>query len=84
VRFSVRDSGSGIAEEHWDNVFDRVKQVDDTLTDKPQGTGLGLSICRQIVKYHGGEIWLESQPGLGSTFYFSVPISGVASTGGPP
>ncbi len=74
VCFSVRDSGIGIAEENRGRVFDKFKQVGDTLTDKPQGTGLGLSICQQIVKRHGGEIWLESELGIGSTFYFTVPI----------
>jgi len=75
VCFSVRDSGIGIAEENRERVFDKFKQVGDTLTDKPQGTGLGLSICQQIVKRHGGEIWLESQPGVGSVFRFTVPIA---------
>ena len=74
VRFSVRDSGIGIAEENWGKVFDKFRQVGGTLTDKPQGTGLGLSICQQIVKHHGGRIWLDSTPGVGSTFYFTVPI----------
>ena len=74
VRFSISDSGSGIAEENWWKVFDKFKQVGDTLTDKPQGTGLGLSICQQIVKHHGGKIWLESKLGVGSSFYFTVPI----------
>ena len=74
VRFSVRDSGIGIAEENFGKVFDKFKQVGDTLTDKPQGTGLGLSICQQIVKHHGGEIWLDSELGVGSTFYFTAPV----------
>lgn len=74
VRFSIRDSGVGIAEENWMKVFDKFKQVGDTLTDKPQGTGLGLSICQRVVQHHGGEIWLESTLGVGSTFYITVPI----------
>jgi len=75
VRFSVRDSGNGIAEENWEKVFDKFKQVGDTLTDKPHGTGLGLSICRQIVQHHGGEIWLESELGVGSCFFVTIPLA---------
>lgn len=74
VRFSVHDSGCGIAEEDQGKVFDKFKQIGDTLTDKPHGTGLGLSICQQIVLHHGGEIWLESQPGVGSVFFLTVPV----------
>jgi signal transduction histidine kinase len=74
VRFSVRDSGCGIAEKDQGKVFDKFKQIGDTLTDKPHGTGLGLSICQRIVQHHGGEIWLDSELGAGSTFYVTVPI----------
>jgi DNA-binding response OmpR family regulator len=55
-------------------VFEKFKQVGDTLTDKPKGTGLGLPICREIVEHHGGHIWVESEPGKGSTFSFVVPV----------
>jgi CheY-like chemotaxis protein len=55
-------------------VFERFKQVGDTLTDKPKGTGLGLPICREIVEHHGGRIWVESETGRGSTFSFSLPV----------
>ena len=74
VRFSVRDTGCGIATQDQAKVFDKFKQIGDTLTDKPHGTGLGLSICQRIVQHHGGEIWLESEPGVGSAFYVTVPI----------
>jgi signal transduction histidine kinase len=53
-------------------VFEKFRQIGDTLTDKPKGTGLGLPICREIVEYHGGSIWVESEPGQGSTFYFTI------------
>ncbi|MFW5734246.1 MAG: response regulator [Oceanidesulfovibrio sp.] len=75
VRVDVTDTGVGIAPDDLDKVFEKFKQVGDTLTDKPTGTGLGLSICKQIVERHGGEIWVESIPGLGSTFSFTVPTA---------
>jgi CheY-like chemotaxis protein len=56
-------------------VFEKFRQVGDTLTDKPKGTGLGLPICKQIIDHHGGKIWVESTPGIGSTFSFIVPTS---------
>jgi hypothetical protein len=58
-------------------VFDKFTQVGDTLTDKPHGTGLGLPICREIVESHGGRIWVESEPGAGSTFSFVLPVAPV-------
>ncbi|HEX8962154.1 MAG TPA: HAMP domain-containing sensor histidine kinase [Rhodocyclaceae bacterium] len=77
VVFDVRDSGIGIAPEHQDQVFDKFRQLGDTLTDKPHGTGLGLSICRQIVEAHGGRIWVESSSlGAGSVFRFTLPVAG--------
>ena len=71
---SVKDSGIGIAPDDQPKVFEKFKQVGDTLTDKPKGTGLGLPICKEIVEYHGGRIWVESEPGHGSTFSFTLPI----------
>jgi len=71
---SVKDSGIGIAINDQPKVFEKFKQVGDTLTDKPKGTGLGLPICKEIVEYHGGRIWVESEPGRGSTFSFTLPI----------
>lgn len=71
---SVKDSGIGIARNDQPKVFEKFKQVGDTLTDKPKGTGLGLPICKEIVEYHGGRIWVESEPGRGSTFSFTLPI----------
>lgn len=74
IVLSVSDSGIGISEEDQPKVFEKFKQVGDTLTDKPKGTGLGLPICREIVEHHGGRIWVESEPGKGSTFFFSLPF----------
>ncbi|HXS76348.1 MAG TPA: GAF domain-containing protein [Terracidiphilus sp.] len=74
---SVIDSGIGIAAADQPKVFEKFKQVGDTLTDKPKGTGLGLPICKEIIEYHGGHIWVESEPGKGSTFSFTLPTAEV-------
>jgi len=71
----ITDTGIGIAPGDHAKVFEQFKQVGDTLTDKPKGTGLGLPICKEIVEHHQGSIWLESQLGMGSTFYFSLPVT---------
>lgn len=71
--FFVKDTGIGIAKEKHQNIFERFKIGDETLTRKYPGIGLGLFICEKLVKALGGEIWLESEEGMGSTFYFSVP-----------
>ena len=83
---SVIDTGLGIAADDQPKVFERFKQVGDTLTDKPKGTGLGLPICREIVEHHGGRVWVDSTLGKGSTFSFSLPIgvSPLATAGGTP
>jgi signal transduction histidine kinase len=70
----VIDQGIGISPEDQKLVFEKFKQVGDTLTNKPKGTGLGLAICKEIVEHHGGKIWVESQPGIGSTFTFVIPV----------
>jgi signal transduction histidine kinase len=72
---SVIDTGTGIAPADQPRVFEKIKQVGDTLTDRPKGTGLGLPICKEIVEYHGGRIWVESVLGQGSRFSFTVPIA---------
>jgi signal transduction histidine kinase len=71
----VSDQGIGISQADQALVFEKFKQVGDMLTAKPAGTGLGLAICKEIVEHHGGRIWLESEPGKGSTFSFSLPVS---------
>jgi CheY-like chemotaxis protein len=76
VIVSIADTGIGIAKEDFGAVFEQFKQVGgDTLTDKPKGTGLGLPICKEIVEHHGGRIWVESEPGKGSTFSFALPLT---------
>ncbi|WP_199247534.1 AAA family ATPase [[Phormidium] sp. ETS-05] len=76
IIFSVIDTGVGIAPDDQEKVFEKFKQVGDTMTDKPKGTGLGLPICKQIVEHHGGRIWVESDRGKGSNFSFAIPIKG--------
>lgn len=75
IEIAVADSGPGIDPKHHDVVFDRFRQVGDTMTDKPAGTGLGLAICRRIVERFGGRIWVESQPGDGATFKARLPVA---------
>jgi PAS domain S-box-containing protein len=78
ITISVIDTGIGIPEVDQPKIFEKFKQVGNPLTDKPKGTGLGLSICQQIVKHHGGKIWVESELGQGSSFSFTLPINGLA------
>ncbi len=73
VTFVVKDQGQGIPKNQLENIFERFQQVDFSDSRKKGGTGLGLAICRQIIKEHGGEIWVESNFGVGSTFYFTLP-----------
>ena len=75
LQLCVSDTGIGIQPREYENIFQKFKQVGNTLSDKPQGTGLGLPICKEIVEYFGGKIWVESTPGKGSSFYFTVPVS---------
>lgn len=74
IRVEVQDTGIGIASDDLPKVFEKFKQVGETLTDKPKGTGLGLPICKQILEHHGGRIWVESELGQGSRFTFTLPV----------
>ncbi len=75
LRVDVRDNGPGISAENQQVVFEKFRQVGDTLTDKPHGTGLGLPICREIIGHFGGKLWVESRPGEGANFSFTLPIT---------
>jgi len=73
VEVSVSDTGSGIASQHLEKIFDRFKRI-ERGRETERGTGLGLAIAKHIVTAHRGKIWAESQPGSGSTFFFTLPI----------
>lgn len=80
VEFAVSDTGIGIASAEHSTVFEKFRQVGDTLTDKPTGTGLGLAICKEIVEHLGGAIQVESTLGEGSRFSFTLPVAGKVNT----
>jgi signal transduction histidine kinase len=71
---SVRDTGPGISATDQAKLFQEFQQADNTITRKKGGTGLGLAISKRIIEMHGGRIWIESRPGQGSTFAFSLPV----------
>jgi signal transduction histidine kinase len=75
VTFSVRDQGLGIPPEEHERVFEKFHRLDPNLTRGVAGTGLGLYICRELVGQMNGTIWVESSPGSGSTFSFSLPVA---------
>ncbi len=75
ILVSVADNGPGIPQAERERIFEKFQQADKSPTDKPAGTGLGLPICRQIVSHFGGRIWVESEPGKGANFLFTVPYA---------
>ncbi len=82
LKFSVRDTGMGMTKEQSAKLFQPFTQADMSTTRKHGGTGLGLTICRRLLDLMGGRVWLESEAGVGSTFYFTVWL-GIGSETGP-
>ncbi len=75
ILFEIKDQGRGIPEDKLESIFEKFQQVDFSDSRNHEGTGLGLAICRSIIEQHEGKIWAESVLGLGSTFYFTLPLS---------
>ena len=73
VRITVKDTGIGLRPEEHSRIFDKFYQVGLTTAGVREGTGLGLTICKQLVELQGGKIWVESEPGRGSCFHFTLP-----------
>lgn len=76
ILFTVKDQGRGIPSDKLEIIFEQFQQVDVSDSRRKGGTGLGLAICKKIVQQHGGRIWVESQLGKGSQFYFALPVVG--------
>ncbi|PIQ90332.1 MAG: hypothetical protein COV71_05060 [Candidatus Omnitrophica bacterium CG11_big_fil_rev_8_21_14_0_20_41_12] len=72
VQIDVQDTGFGIPQDDQEHIFDEFYRVDNTINQEVKGTGLGLALVRQIIEAHQGKIWVESKPGEGSTFSFTL------------
>lgn len=75
IEITIKDTGVGIPDDKLEIVFDRFRQVDSSNNRRYQGTGMGLAISKQLTELHGGQMWLESKFGQGTTFFFTMPIT---------
>jgi signal transduction histidine kinase len=78
VHVWVRDNGEGIAADEIGVIFEKYRQAGNVKQSRHKGTGLGLVICKMIIEAHGGRVWVESEEGKGSTFWFSLPLAGTS------
>jgi signal transduction histidine kinase len=78
LEFFIRDTGVGMNEFGLNQIFKRFEQANEKVFAKYGGTGLGLVISKELVELHMGRIWVESQPDIGSTFYFTIPLNGIS------
>jgi signal transduction histidine kinase len=81
VRVDVQDNGPGVPARDHEAIFERFKQLGERVEDRRGGSGLGLAISRRIVEHFGGRLWVESDPGNGATFSFTLPLEAPAPTG---
>jgi signal transduction histidine kinase/CheY-like chemotaxis protein len=79
----VKDTGIGIRKEDQQAIFEEFRQVDSSYARQHQGTGLGLALTKRLIELHGGRIWVESEPGVGSLFTFLLPLHPALPGGGP-
>jgi signal transduction histidine kinase len=76
LRVEVRDNGPGVSRADQQVIFEKFRQAADAFGGRSHGTGLGLAISRQIIARFGGRLWVESEPGRGATFIFTIPCAG--------
>ena len=75
VLLYTSDTGEGIPEEYREKIFEKFGQVETRKSGRKMSTGLGLTFCKMVAEAHGGRIWVESEPGKGSTFYVELPVA---------
>jgi signal transduction histidine kinase len=80
VQISVHDRGPGVAPEDQERIFEEFEQGGHGVLRAQEGTGLGLTVAKRLVELHGGRIWVQSRPGAGSTFSFTLPVRHDAGT----